>query len=451
MDPLNERDPIKDPQTSGSETRAQVDDENKPILQQDVTPEMISRAKDQVVKQAKKAEEAVAVKVSAKRRMQQRGRIFDFENDSLVIETGDKDINLRSAVEGSENVKIVEGKKFGYDPVEKNLVVPQDMVDNAGAPVLVMRELIRATATEDTDNGKLIAKDREAQRKLAKDRELHEHTYKWWSGHENQKQYEKAERAASKQRVAAEKALDEEVEKHLDAFKQKEGFDLRGLEDTEKVKQEIKDRLKAEQSELVFPIDEDGKGYLTGEKESRYEAWKGNNEVFQDARFRTKINKTRINSKWGGRLYGGGIFAAGIASTALKPVRNFMRNRLHNLQHKAWRSAKANFFGAPGELLGLAKDLMDVFGDWSTGSRKTNLFDTFGIRNGAEKWSKHFKGKRDQIKKEKIPKPSWEEEEEAIKKFAKTASKKKKGKAQEGKNKGGGELKVADKGDEKAA
>lgn len=426
------------------ESREPVDQEDdQPV---EVTPAMLKRAE----KFAKEKAEAAAEAVSSKKRWQKQGRIFGIEDGGFMVDIGKDKVDLRDVVAFSDELEIVEGKEFGYDYETKQLQVPAKMMDEPSAPIRVLREVIRLSATDFSDNEKTISAERKAREKLAKERKKHEDTYLWWKGHENQAQYEKMERKASGLRMAAEKALDKELAEHLKEFKEEHGIDLEQLEGADQIEQEIWNDLKAEQKELAFPIDEDGKEYLTGEEARGWDKWKGNNEVMQDYRFRRRIGKVPLNRKWANKAYGAGILGMGFAAFVRKKfIGDRVRNFLWKAEKGAWRKAREKFWGAQSEFFNLSKDLMTVFGDWSTGSRKTNLFEGFIKR--ADKWSGENKRRADKAAGEKTPKSPWEEAEEVAAKYAKTAPKPKKKKSNIGGKSNDGQLPDKSSKDEKAA
>ncbi|MFH1434047.1 MAG: hypothetical protein ABIG32_04095 [Candidatus Uhrbacteria bacterium] len=413
------------------QTRVKVYEPAERAEPEPVDEGMVKRA----VETAKEAADKAAGKLSSGYRMRKGGRIFGVQSEGLTMDyEGGKKLDLRELVEGGTKVKIQEADEFGYDPVGKFIRVPKEMRDDPSVAVRVLRELARATAKPDSKNGKAIVNSNKARYAQTAARALHEERYLWWRGHEHQPQYEEIEREASRLRMAAEDALDLEAERIVADLKEDRGIDLEALEDLDKIKQKVRDELKAEQDKLVHPFDEEGNGYFTGEPAGRFEKWKANNEVLQDARFRRKIGKVPLNYKWVGRVFDGGFVVLGGAVQVVKPVRNFVRNRLWKTEKWLWRQAKAGFWGVPATGFDLMKDLMDVFGDWSTGSRKSNLFDIFGIRQGTEKAGKWLGKKTEDAKKEKTPKSPWEVEAEELAKYAKKKSKPKK----EKKDKGGG-------------
>jgi len=411
----------------------------------EVDESVIKRA----TKRARDAADKVEETVFKTKKWEKAGQIFGVSEGGFVIDVDGDLIDLRDEVAFGDDVEIAYGDKFGYNHETEKLEVTADMMNNPSAPLKVFREIIRQTADDYSENEEKISAERKAREKLAKDRKKHEDTYLWWSGDINQAQYEQAEREASALRVEAEKALDQELKEHLKEFKEKHGIDLEQLEGGDKIRDEIEAELKEKQQELVFPFDEKGKGYLTGEKPKFWERFKGNNEVMQDYRFRRTIKKVPINRKWANRMYGGGIIVAGAASVALKPVRNFVRNRLWGLEKRIWKKTRASFFGVIGGAAELGHTLMDLLGDWGRQGRENNLFKSFGVMGAFDKTAKKNLGRAEKIKGEPIPKPPWVVAHEEVVKYANKDSKSKKGKKKSEKK--GGKKSESKKPDDKAA
>ncbi len=287
---------------------------------------------------------------------------------------------LLDLVPDSDQVNIVEGDRYGYDPATGDVIVPKKYRKSQLAPVRILREMLRATASDENETDPRIIKEVAAREHVADLLAEQDRVYREVDGRELQEQYEVVEKEASDRRQAAEKALDEAVAEVVEQLKEEHGVDAMEGVGEEGLKKLIREDLQKDQDELVYRTNDDEKGYYTGKKPGILKGWLGDSEPMQDLRYRKKLMRSPFSMN--GLKYGvaAGVMVGYPAWLLAKYVARapkylfgkawgFTKNRLYNMEQRgfkelragSWKVASgvAGVFGAAGDgllsIVGLGK------------------------------------------------------------------------------------------------
>jgi len=325
----------------------------------------------------------------------------------MVVAPDGQTHDVRDLISGSQDVDVVRAKNFGYDPTRNVIMMPSDFAEQPAAPRRMLRELVRATSRD-----KQIRKEREAWQKLAELEEEQKREYGFLRSEELQDKYEKAEREAAEMKQATERAIQAEVDRQLTEIRNQHGVDLSGTETEAELKAAITRDLKAQQDELIYPFDKDGKGYFTGQKPDgigeKIGKWYQESAPIQDIKYRTRLGKLPLNAGWvrypmvAGAVTGYPVWKAG--SYVLGGARNVIRNSLWKAERWGFRSARSAFWGAGGALgEGLGKAV----------SASLNILLAMGSGSTRVDWKplEGWRKRHEKIMGEDTPEPPWVEEE----------------------------------------